>query len=200
MITSLHNERLEKVFHALLESGSESVLDLGCGPGELMSRLAAEKRFRRIAGVDTSLEALAEARRLLFAEEHDRGEGHLSLHHASFTDLIEDLTDFDAAVMVETIEHVEPHRLSAIERTLFARYRPRTILVTTPNREYNVFYGVPECDFRHRDHRFEWSRSKFRKWSEGVAGRHGYRVAFDDIGAVDPELGSSTQMATFSRP
>ena len=199
MVTSLHNERLETVIHTLLESNSESVLDLGCGPGELMARLAAERRFTRIAGIDTSLEALAAARRLLAAEENDQGDMRLSLHHASFTTFIEELTGFDAAVMVETIEHVDPHRLSAVERTVFAGYRPRTVLVTTPNREYNVIHGVPDGVFRHRDHRFEWNRRKFREWAEGVARRHGYRTVFNDIGAVDPALGSSTQMATFSR-
>jgi len=199
MVTSLHNERLETVIHALLESNSESVLDLGCGPGELMARLAAERRFTRIAGIDTSLEALAAARRLLAVEEIDQGGTRLSLHHASFTTFIEELADFDAAVMVETIEHIDPHRLSAVEQTVFAGYRPRTVLVTTPNREYNVIHGVPDGVFRHRDHRFEWTRRKFREWAEGVASRHGYRTVFKDIGAVDPALGSSTQMATFSR-
>jgi len=199
MVTSRHRERLEKVVHALRVSGSKSVLDLGCGPGELMSLLAAENRFTKIAGVDTSLEVLAEAGRRLASEERYRRKVHLSLHHASFTVLLGELTDFDAVVMVETIEHVEPRRLSAVERTVFAGYRPKTVLITTPNREYNVLHGVPEGGFRHRDHRFEWPRGKFRKWSAGVAKRHGYRITFDDIGDVDPELGSSTQMATFSR-
>jgi 3' terminal RNA ribose 2'-O-methyltransferase Hen1 len=199
MVTSLHDERLERVIHALLEANSGSVLDLGCGPGELMARLAAERRFTRIAGIDTSLEALAEARHLLTAEDCVWDDTRLSLHHASFTTHIEDLAGFDAAVMVETIEHVDPHRLSAVEKTVFAGYRPQTVLVTTPNSEYNVLHGIPDGTFRHRDHRFEWTRSKFRKWAEGVAGRHGYRTVFDDIGPVDPALGSSTQMAIFSR-
>jgi hypothetical protein len=89
--------------------------------------------------------------------------------------------------------------LSAVEQAVFAGYRPKTVLVTTPNREYNVLHGMPEGAMRHRDHRFEWSRGKFRTWSEGVARRNGYRVVFEDIGAVDPLLGGSTQMATFSR-
>lgn len=199
MITSLHNERLEAVVRALLESHSESVLDLGCGPGELLARLAGEKQFKKMVGIDTSLEALAAARQLLALEGDDGKEKRLLLYHASFMSFIEDFAGLDAAVMLETIEHVEPHRLSAVEQAVFAGYRPGTVLVTTPNREYNVLHGIPDGVFRHRDHRFEWTRTKFRGWAEGVAGRHGYRTAFDDIGEVDPALGSSTQMATFSR-
>ncbi len=199
MATSLHNERLETVVHALLETNSETVLDLGCGPGELMARLAADRRFKKIAGIDTSLEALAAARRLLAEEYRVWDDNRLSLHHASFTSFIEDLSGFDAAVLLETIEHIDPHRLSTVEQTVFAAYRPKTVLVTTPNREYNILHGIPDGIFRHRDHRFEWTRNKFRGWAEGVAGRQGYRTVFDDIGEVDPSLGSSTQMATFFR-
>jgi predicted RNA methylase len=172
MVTSLHNERLEKVIQTLLASHAESVLDLGCGPGKLLARLASEQRFKKIVGIDISLDALAAARHLLAN---------------------------DAAVMLETIEHVDPHRLSAVEQAVFAGYCPRTVLVTTPNRDYNVLHGLPEGARRHRDHRFEWCRSKFRTWSEGVARRHGYWVVFDDIGAVYRTLGGSTQMATFVR-
>jgi small RNA 2'-O-methyltransferase len=194
MATSLHEERLEKVVRTLLESRAESVLDLGCGGGELLARLLREGQFRKIVGIDTCLDALAEARHLLAT-----GDQRLFLYHASFTSFMEELAGIDAAVMVETIEHVDPQRLSAVEKAVFAGYRPRTVLVTTPNREYNPLHGVPDGAFRHRDHRFEWTRAKFRGWADGVARRHGYQVVFDDIGPVDPELGSSTQMAIFSR-
>jgi small RNA 2'-O-methyltransferase len=199
MVTELHDERLETVVQALLKSRSESVLDLGCGPGELLVRLAVEGQFKRIVGMDTSLEALADARHLLGIGEYDNGNSRLSLYHASFTSYVEDFAGFDAAVLVETIEHVDPNRLSSVEQAVFAGYHPQTVVVTTPNREYNVLHGLAEGVFRHRDHRFEWTRLKFRGWADGVANRHGYRVVFDDIGEVDPALGSSTQMATFSR-
>jgi small RNA 2'-O-methyltransferase len=197
--TSLHEERLEAVVRALLASAAESVLDLGCGPGELLARLAGEKQFKRVVGIDTSLQALAAARHLLAMTEQDSHDQRLRLYHASFTTYLEDLVGFDAVAMVETIEHVDPQRLSAVERTIFAGYRPRTVLVTTPNREYNPLHGIAEGAFRHRGHRFEWTRGKFRGWAEGVAMRHGYTALFQDIGPVDARLGSSTQMAIFSR-
>jgi small RNA 2'-O-methyltransferase len=195
LATSLHEERLEKVVRTLLERGAESVLDLGCGAGELLVRLATEARFKKLVGIDSSPATLDAARQLLAGEAGAR----ITLHHASFTTVVDGLADFDAAVLVETIEHVDPQRLSAVELAVFAGYRPKIVLITTPNREYNVLHGLPEGALRHRDHRFEWTRAKFRTWSEGVARRHGYQVSFDDIGAVDAEFGSSTQMATFSR-
>lgn len=199
MMTELHEERLDAVIQALLECGAERVLDLGCGPGELLVRLVGQDQFRKIVGIDTSQEALTEARALLSRQGADFADQRLALYQASFTSLDEELTGFDAAVMVETIEHVAPQRLSAVERAVFAECRPKTVIITTPNHDYNVLHGVPAGRFRHPGHRFEWNRTKFRNWAAGVARRNGYQVGFADIGAVDPELGSSTQMATFTR-
>lgn len=198
-VTSLHQQRLEKVVQTLLSCGAERVLDLGCGQGELLARLAGEMKFKRIVGMDTSLEALSAARHRLTMENGGFNADRFSLCHASFTDFVDDFTGFDAAVMIETIEHIQPKRLSAVERVVFTGYRPKIIVITTPNSEYNPLHGLPEGAFRHRDHCFEWSRAKFRAWMEGVAKRNNYLVTFDDIGTVDPRYGSSTQMATFKR-
>lgn len=198
-MTELHEERLDAVLEALLECGAESVLDLGCGPGELLVHLVGQAQFRTIVGIDTSPETLAEARSKLVRQGVDFTAQRLTLFQASFTSLDEALTGFDAAVLVETIEHVAPHRLSAVERAVFANCRPKTVIITTPNHAYNVLHGLAKGSYRHPGHRFEWDRDKFRGWAAGVARRNGYRTRFADIGERDPELGSSTQMATFSR-
>ncbi|MDA3903034.1 MAG: methyltransferase domain-containing protein [Desulfuromusa sp.] len=198
-VTSLHQQRLEKVVQTLLTCAAEHILDLGCGQGELLTRLACEKQFKRIVGMDTSIEALTAARQRLTVGKGGYDADRFSLCHASFTDFDKDFAKFDAAVMVETIEHIEPKRLSAVERAVFIGYRPKVVLITTPNYEYNTLHGLPEGALRHRDHYFEWSRTKFRAWAGGVAKRNNYLVVFDDIGTVDPRYGSSTQMATFKR-
>ena len=197
-MSHLHEQRLVTVVRELRDSGARSVLDLGCGPGELLLRLAREPQFDRIVGLDVSPDALQEARRLLQAMRRARA-GRVELVEASFAVPDDRFAGFDAAALVEAIEHVDAHRLSNVERTVFGCFRPRTLVLTTPNSEYNPIHGTPEGAFRHPDHRFEWTRAKFRAWARGVAGRHGYRVAFGDIGEPDPVLGSSTQLAVFSR-
>lgn len=196
--SELHEERLETVLRTLRASRARSVLDVGCGDGELLVRLAREPRFRRVVGVDLSLEALqaAEARLgPLLAPEKDR----VSLLHASFTEPAPALVGFDAAALVETIEHIDPGRLSSVERAVFGSFRPGTVIVTTPNREYNLLYGMPERALRHPDHRFEWTRARFHGWASGVARRNGYAVQIGGIGDADHWRGSPTQMATFRR-
>jgi 3' terminal RNA ribose 2'-O-methyltransferase Hen1 len=197
--STLHEQRLDAVLAALLRSGAESVLDLGCGTGELLSRLAREKQFRNIVGVDLSLEALLEAQSSVPGAALGPSDARVSLLQASFDCPDRSLEGFDAAALVETIEHIEPDRLSGVERAVFGSFRPATVIVTTPNREYNVLHGMPEGALRHPDHRFEWTRAKLRAWALGVGRRNGYQVRFDDIGDVDPLLGASTQMATFRR-
>jgi small RNA 2'-O-methyltransferase len=197
MASTLHDERLDAVMRRLVASGARSVLDLGCGSGELLVRLVAARQFERIVGVDISLEALAAARdRLGMGPAMDNGR--VRLLQASFTRADQRLTGFDAALLVETIEHIDPGRLSALEDAVFAGYRPASVLVTTPNHEYNVIHGIPPGALRHPDHRFEWTRAKFRSWALRVAKRNGYSASFHDIGDPDPILGGSTQMAIFT--
>jgi 3' terminal RNA ribose 2'-O-methyltransferase Hen1 len=198
LMSDLHEERLDTVLEALLRSGASSVLDLGCGTGELLARLAREGQFRRIVGIDVSLEALRAAQALVEAPLGD-AQARVSLLYASFAAPDCPLEGFDAAALVETIEHIDPGRLTTVEHAVFRRARPATVIVTTPNRDYNVLHGMPEDALRHPDHRFEWGRARFRGWAFGMARRNGYSAHFDDIGDVDPLLGGSTQMATFRR-
>jgi 3' terminal RNA ribose 2'-O-methyltransferase Hen1 len=192
---SLDDDRHAVVLAALLAAGARSVLDLGCGSGLLLARMLRHPQFTRIVGVERSASALAHARTLCQME--DKAHDRLTLIHGSFTDRNGQLADFDAAVMVETIEHVDPRRLSIVESAVFGCYRPRLVLVTTPNAEYNALYGMGPNDMRDPDHRFEWSRSRFRAWARGVAVRCGYRVRLGGIGEVHSTLGHETQVAHF---
>lgn len=174
------------------------MLDLGCGDGRLLQRLAAQPQLTRIVGIDISTEAIAGARRRLGIEP-GAPDGRIALLRASFAEPEPELCGFDAAVLLETIEHVEPDRLSRVERAVFGGFRPACILVTTPNQEYNRLHGLPPGAFRHPDHRFEWTRTKFRRWARGVAERNGYAVTFGHIGELDPRFGASNQVARFAR-
>jgi 3' terminal RNA ribose 2'-O-methyltransferase Hen1 len=198
---SLNEQRHEAVVAALLASGATSVLDLGCAQGKLLRRLLDEKQFARIVGLDVSyrtLEVAAERLRLDTMPEPRRKR--IELLHGSLTYRDKRLDGFDAACLVEVIEHLDPPRLASLERVLFACAKPKTVIVTTPNIEYNVrFPTLPTGKLRHGDHRFEWTRAEFAGWANGVAGRFGYTVALSPIGDIDPEVGSPTQMAVFSR-
>ncbi|MGC3971312.1 MAG: hypothetical protein QM775_29425 [Pirellulales bacterium] len=119
--------------------------------------------------------------------------------HGSLTYRDERFAGFDAAAVIEVVEHLDPPRLSAFERVLFEFARPRTVVLTTPNREYNVMWEtLPAGRLRHADHRFEWTRAEFQTWATGVAVRHGYDVRFLPIGPEDALLGPPTQMAVFA--
>tara|TARA_R110001592_G_scaffold85280_2_gene251852 strand:- start:9994 stop:10626 length:633 start_codon:yes stop_codon:yes gene_type:complete len=194
--SSLHDERLDIVVQHLLETNACRVLDLGCGGGELLQRLALQDQFERIVGIDIDEVSLTQARRALGLNLLDDC-GRIQVRYGSFEEPDSQLNGFDAATLVETIEHIDPGRLSRVETAVFGDMRPGVIFVTTPNVEYNVLHGMPPGEKRHPDHRFEWSRARFRQWARGVAERNSYRVSFVDIGQFDPQHGSSTQMARF---
>lgn len=112
----------------------------------------------------------------------------------------ENVKGYDAATVVEVIEHLDPSRLAAFERVLFACARPRLVVLTTPNVEYNVkFATLAKGKLRHKDHRFEWTRATFQMWARQAAERFGYSVRFLPIGPEDLLVGAPTQMGVFER-
>ncbi|MEU0332029.1 3' terminal RNA ribose 2'-O-methyltransferase Hen1 [Streptomyces sp. NPDC006193] len=192
-------QRREAILAVLRASGAARVLDLGCGQGQLVQALLKEARFTEIVGVDVSMRALTvAARRLGLDRMGERQAARVRLVQGSLAYTDKRLGGYDAAVLSEVIEHVDPPRLPALEYAVFGHARPRTVVVTTPNVEYNVRWEtLPAGHVRHGDHRFEWTREEFRAWAGAVAARHGYEVAFRPVGPEDPEVGPPTQMAVF---
>jgi 3' terminal RNA ribose 2'-O-methyltransferase Hen1 len=196
----LREHRLAAVEAVLEQSAARRVLDLGCGPGALLTRLMAG-RYERIVGMDVSTHALQQAaRRLKLDDLHDAQRQRIELWQGALTYRDRRLEGFDAAVLMEVIEHLDPPRLTVLEQNVFGSAHPQTVVVTTPNVEYNARWeGLPAGEFRHPDHRFEWTRAQFAGWGDRVADRHGYSVRYLPVGDQDPDVGSPTQMAVFTR-
>ncbi|MGX2993953.1 3' terminal RNA ribose 2'-O-methyltransferase Hen1 [Streptomyces sp. JNUCC 64] len=194
-------ERRAAIVAALTASGAARVLDLGCGQGQLLGELLKDSRFTQVVGMDVSPRALAfAAKRLRLGRTGERRSSRITLFQGSLAYTDRRLEGYDAAVLCEVVEHVDPARLPTVEHTVFGAARPATVVVTTPNAEYNVRWEtLPAGRLRHRDHRFEWRRDEFRAWADRVAARYGYTVAFRPVGPDDPEVGPPTQLALFHR-
>ncbi|MCC6727029.1 MAG: 3' terminal RNA ribose 2'-O-methyltransferase Hen1 [Saprospiraceae bacterium] len=199
--TKLHDIRLRAVVEQLKASGARSVLDLGCGEGKLIRLLMPHGQFDKIRGMDISLRTLQIAqRRLNLSDASPAMKERIALFQGSLTYRDARLDGFDAAALVEVIEHLDEARLDALQKVLFGHARPSTVVITTPNGEYNVlFEGMPEGKFRHSDHRFEWTRSQFRAWCDKVCEAHGYQAEVLPLGDEDETHGAPSQMAVFQR-
>ena len=195
---TLAEQRRDAVLAALADVGAARVLDLGCGGGALLTALAKDGRFTEIVGSDVSARALEIAgRRLHLDRLPERQRGRIRLVQSALTYRDDRLRGYDAAVLMEVVEHLDPPRLPALEASVFGHARPGAVVVTTPNVEYNVHYeGL--TGMRHSDHRFEWTRAEFREWAERVAATYGYRVAFRPVGEEHETTGSPTQLALFT--
>lgn len=195
----LNAQRHDAVLRLLAEAGATSVIDLGCGSGQLLDRLARQPGLARVAGVDVSTRSLQHAaRRLRLDQMGERQAERVQLFQGALTYEDERFAGYDAAVLMEVVEHVDPPRLAALERVVLGAARPRVVVVTTPNAEYNVLYEHLRGR-RHPDHRFEWTRAEFRAWCDRVAAAHGYTVALHGIGEHDDLHGSPTQAAVLTR-
>jgi len=196
---SLDKQRISRVMDYVQESGARTVVDLGCGEGKLLRELLKAGQLDRIVGMDVSLRSLESARdRLRLDQVAPVVRERIELIHGSLTYGDRRLHGFDMATVVEVIEHLDPARLKAFERVLFEQSRPASVVITTPNVEYNArFATLPAGQFRHPDHRFEWTRAEFERWARMVAERFSYTVEFDSIGEPDAQLGAPTQIAHF---
>ncbi|HXS62530.1 MAG TPA: 3' terminal RNA ribose 2'-O-methyltransferase Hen1 [Streptosporangiaceae bacterium] len=198
---SLAAQRREAVLTVLRDARACRVADLGCGEGALTGALLADPLFTEVVAADVSSRALEVAqRRLRLDRMAPRQRERLRLIQSSLTYRDDRLAGLDALVLVEVIEHIDPPRLGAVERTVFTDAAPAMVIVTTPNAEHNVRYEfLADGELRHRDHRFEWTRAEFAAWAERVAAERGYQVRISGVGPEDAEVGPPSQLATFSK-
>jgi len=197
---NLNTQRLGSVVAALKSCGVKRIIDIGCGEGNLLNLLVKERQFTQIIGVDVSHVALGRASDKLKLERgNERMQERIHLFQGSLTYKDARFSGFDAACVIEVIEHLDISRLRAFERVLFEFAKPPVVILTTPNREYNANYGLlTDDELRHGDHRFEWTRAEFREWANRVAEQFGYAVAFSEIGDADEQFGAPTQMGVFT--
>ena len=197
----LNTQRMDAVYKEVINSGARSVIDLGCGEGRLTSMLLSEPQIRKVTAVDVSVSALEKAaRRLKLDRMAAFRKDKLDLIQGSLTYKDSRFEGHDCACLVEVLEHIDPSRIPALERVVFEFAVPQTVIVTTPNREYNANYeNMKENSLRHSDHRFEWSREEFSNWSNHVCEKFGYSCEIKGIGENDMNLGSPTQMGVFTR-
>ncbi|HEX4860317.1 MAG TPA: 3' terminal RNA ribose 2'-O-methyltransferase Hen1 [Rhizomicrobium sp.] len=197
----LNDARMDAVIDALRASGAKSVADLGCGEGKLLARLVRERWAERLIGVDASARELERAaKRLKLHESGGPPEGRVTLLHGALTYRDKRIAGVEAAALVEVMEHLDPDRLPSLAHALFREARPGTVVVTTPNAEYNaLFPNLAKGALRHPDHRFEWTRGQFRDWVRSIETEFGYRAELRDIGQASEEFGAPTQMAVFTR-
>ncbi len=197
---SLNQQRLEVVAETIKQSQAKRVIDLGCGEGKLIKYLLKSKSIEQITGVDVSYRTLEIAKKRLKLDDlpfHQKDKIQLIKGSLIYRD--KRFNNYDAATLIEVIEHLDLNRLAALERVVFEFAKPKLVIVTTPNIEYNVqFKSLPHGKLRHRDHRFEWTRKEFQDWANNVCENFNYQVAFQDIGDEDSEVGTPTQMATFT--
>lgn len=199
---SLNESRMKTVLDTIRSVSPTSVIDFGCGEGKLLKALLKIHRLQKITGVDVSPKALELAEKRLKLERlPEKMQQKVQLIQGALQYQDTRFSGHDVATCIEVIEHLEEDRLEAMEQVLFQYANPQTVIITTPNVEYNQkFENLKKGKFRHADHRFEWDRASFQNWGPSLAQTYGWHVTFSGIGNEDPNWGCPTQMAVFQKP
>ena len=197
----LNDLRIEKILEAIRGGDISSVIDFGCGEGRYLKEYLKLPQLKKVTGIEVSPGELLKAeQRLRIDRLPERVRDKLELLQGSLTYFDRRTQGYDLATCIEVIEHIDEERLGAFKASLFGYAAPRSIIITTPNLEYNVlFEGMPKGKLRHSDHRFELDRPTFKKWSEEAAKEYGYSVEFGSIGEEHLKFGAPTQLALFRK-
>lgn len=176
----------------------KTIVDLGAGEGRLSVQLGFVEGVQEILSIEPSnkarIKAIERFDQVIAKERYVKPQslpGSLFYYDSR-------LQNKDILILCEVIEHIDEDRLPKIFETIFNDYRPKTLIVTTPNQEYNVLYEMDE-EIRHEDHRFEWTRAEFAQNVEAWARNYPYQVSFQCIGEEHTTYGHPTQMAIFRR-
>ncbi|KAI9637196.1 uncharacterized protein MKK02DRAFT_23746 [Dioszegia hungarica] len=114
------------------------------------------------------------------------------------------LEGYEAMVALEVIEHLDPLVLSRFGVVCLGTYRPRLLLISTPNFDFNAKFprhddhgdgennfarkgfidptGRTERVFRHSDHKLEMTSAEFASWANSAAQDWGYEVELSGVG------------------
>jgi 3' terminal RNA ribose 2'-O-methyltransferase Hen1 len=203
---SLHQQRHHEILSVLQTHGARKVVDLGCGEGKLLRELLKQPNLEKIIGMDVSHRSLEMAAdRLRLDRLPPRMQQRVELLHGSLMYRDQRMDGVDAAVLCEVIEHMDQPRLEAMEKVVFWSMKPKLVIVSTPNSEYNAMWeSLTAGSMRHKDHRFEWTREQFQAWANSICSRFGYACEFRNIGESGTssdgrDVGSPTQMGVFVR-
>jgi 3' terminal RNA ribose 2'-O-methyltransferase Hen1 len=199
---NLHQQRLEKAVEVLKKSGAESVLDMGCGEGKLLKLLLKERQFKKITGMDVAFGELQKAKEILHLNDASPAlKERLKIFQGSATYKDERLKNYDALALIEVIEHLDEERLPSLEKVVFGFANPETVVISTPNAEYNAIFERPVFtnNFRHEDHRFEWTRAEFETWCSKNSLEYGYDYMIYPVGQEKENVGSPSQLAVFTK-
>ncbi|KAI4299718.1 hypothetical protein L6164_033149 [Bauhinia variegata] len=224
----LSKQRVEFAVQHIKESCAATLVDFGCGSGSLLDALLNyPSSLNTIVGVDISQKGLTRAAKVLHSKLGTRSDAanapwkgitSVILYEGSITDFDSRLHGFDIGTCLEVIEHMEEDQASVFGNAVLSYFRPRILIVSTPNFEYNVVLQrsnptsqgqeeesdektqLQSCKFRNYDHKFEWTREQFNRWASDLAARHNYSVEFSGVGgAADIEPGFASQIAVFKR-
>lgn len=195
----LNDLRYEKIIDYINNlRNKESIVDFGSGEGKLSLRLGFINGIKEILAVEPSESATLKA---LKRFEKAKQKENFILPTPIMGSLFyydERLKQKDVMILCEVIEHIDEYRLPKIMETILKDYQPRVLIITTPNREYNQVYDMGE-EYRHPDHRFEWTREEFNEWCKKQNNAGYYDLTFDGIGEEHELFGFSTQMCLFYR-
>lgn len=194
----LNDMRYEKIIETASRLKPKSVVDFGSGEGKLAVQLGFMDGIEELLAVEPSQSETLKAIRRFEKVKGQAGFIEPETLWGSLFYYDERLKGKDLIILCEVIEHIDAERLPKALDTILHSYAPESLIITTPNREYNELYDM-DNHFRHDDHRFEWTRKEFQDWCSERNHQDHYELEFSGIGEEQELQGQPTQMCVFKR-
>jgi len=171
-----HEQRID-VVESLIDF-KRSIIDFGCGHGDFAKRLnhRLEKTNKRYYAIDKDDEMLRVVKKRMKDAEN-------VIFGASFPEDMIEGEDFDV-IMSEVIEHMKKDEATKVVKDILGKQHVKSLIITTPNKDFNTFFLFYDDEMRYEDHQFEMGKEEFIKWVGEITGdiKNGLGLQLLEIG------------------
>ncbi len=161
-----------------------NIVDIGCGEGHYVREFAPkiDKNGMEYHAIDIDAERLESVKRLC--------ERRMIENVATWSSIDEfTCPDNSTVIMTEVIEHMTKDDAKELINKIM-KWSFKSLIITTPNKEFNHNYQLFEDDVRHDDHKLEFNKEEFENLINELVDNNNKscdignskRVEFFDIG------------------
>ena len=156
---SVRFQRFKTIISVLANYDINSIIEFGCGNGYFIPMLISQNKYSKIAAIDKNEKKINK----LKSKYKD-----VIFYNGSFLKENNEFRQYDCIIGIEIIEHLFEDEINVLSKIIFSKIKPKVIIFTTPNIEYNINLPILHGGFRNIDHKFEFNPKELNQYGKSI--------------------------------